>query len=305
MFNKSREQSPSWTFVTAKDVKWLAYLFSECAMIILNMFTIRIIPSIKSLPPFIIKLIISLAIADCTLGFSGLSRNFYVLFKQESILTDRYCSIDVFFIHVCCMSSLLHMNLITIFKFLSIRRPFCLEKIERFCIPSIVAVWLIVLAFCIEILVDKGVSRYEYNSYICQYNVSANALTILKTLISLFVPAIVALISDVNIYLLVRKQTKRIQEQNSERNHPHSPVINFKTIKTMFVLHFGILIAWTPYLFLSIIPEMISGRPIKSAHFYVTYIAISNSFWNPLIYWYTVKEFRRKFVSIFNFSKSC
>lgn len=305
MFNKSRELTQAWSLVTAKDVKWLAYLFSDFAMIILNMFTIKIIPSIKSLPPFIIKLIISLAIADCTLGFSGLSRNFYILFKQESILTDRYCSFDVFFIHVCCMSSLLNMNLITIFKFVSIKRPFCLEKIEKYCLPSIAVIWLIVLSCCIEILFHKAVSRYEYNSYICQYNVSANALTILKTFISLFLPAGVALISDVNIYLLVRKQTKRIQEQKSDRNNHLPTTLQFKTIKTMFVLHFGILIAWTPYLFLSIIPEMIFGHPIKSVHFYVTFLAISNSFWNPLIYWYTVKEFRKKFVSIFNFSKPC
>ena len=62
----------------------------------------------------------------------------------------------------------------------------------------------------------------------------------------------------------------------------------------------GYYITWTPYFALVAIPTTLTGKPMyPAAEFITPWVSGCNSFWNPLIYIFTMRPFYNAMVGVF------
>lgn len=290
-----------WNKVKFSNPKWISWIILQIFIMLSNTITIRIMYLVKSLPQLIIRLILSLAVADFTLGLGGLVRSIYIISFQNDIISSYFCNFDVFLIHVSLMSSIMNMTAITVFKLMSIHSPFLYERIESRGNLIICLIWLIILLICLEVLIDKNSVIFERNVFLCEYVFKINVPTTIKVIFIFVIPPILMFTLDVMLLLTARRQINKIHNIILTTSPCQKKFLkqHLKTVKTVFLMHIGFFIAWIPFSTTNILPKVFIGHSIEFLKFYVYYLSWSNSFWNPILYLFTVHEFRYRIKSIF------
>lgn len=294
-FVRVMSNSSMYSKIPFYDPKLIGYEISSFLILLLNGITLKILPKIRTLPKLIVRLMIFLAIIDLMVGVEGIFRYIYIIGFNTSY--PIFCKLDVFFLHVFCGSSIVIMSTLTLVKFCTIAAPFkysFLEKYGKF-VCILIVIYIISLSF--EILI-RNVVEYDQSSRICQYIYQFNVSSIIICFTALIFPLCVTIISDIGLFLITKRHASRIIALNvssigslpKERTAAH----HWKTIKTILVMHLGFLISWSPYLLSVVVLRIITKQLFRPIHYFSTLLALSNSFWNPIIYLFTVKEFKKR-----------
>ncbi|XP_065089728.1 trace amine-associated receptor 8c [Ochlerotatus camptorhynchus] len=79
----------------------------------------------------------------------------------------------------------------------------------------------------------------------------------------------------------------------SEKLADHEQRLNGSTSRTMAAISLGFIVIITPWTIQEIVATCTGSKIPTSIDFFVTWIALSSSFWNPFLYWLLNARFRR------------
>ena len=180
-------------------------------------------------------------------------------------------------------------------------------------LTTIVACWVYVLTLCIIPFISTRTDNNfnEENEIYCIYK-PTDAWTISMLVVNCFVPYIAIIVCyKFFVKALIRRKSTKLMKQNTQRNQVHN-TDKIVRLSIIITICYGFLM--TPsviyYILDSICPEVCFPSSYRSSLikkytvFIVKYLAFSNSLAPPLIYCFSLKEFRRRMLSVMRTKKS-
>ncbi|XP_039605600.1 trace amine-associated receptor 1-like [Polypterus senegalus] len=276
-----------------------------CAVILFtvsgNLLVIIAIAHFKQLHTPTNFLTLSLAVADLLLG--GLVMPLCVIRTVEKCwyFGDLFCifhsSIDL----LLCVTSILHLFFISIDRYYAICHPF--EYKSKFTLTlmkkMIFICWSLAAAYGFAIIFTQfnvkpkesilGGNNYCVGS--CN-NLLNEVSSTISAIISFYIPGSIMIGIYVKIYMVASKQAKS-SRQTSEHRNEDSRKIETKAAKTLAIIVGVFLFCWSPTFFCIIINPAINFSIPSLLFEFVFWFSYTNSTFNPFIYAFFYKWFRK------------
>ena len=243
--------------------------------------------------------VISLAITDCLVGFSGalLLLKFYS-YCQRSSLHDMLLQGAI---RIPILSSMFHLILMGVERFVAIVWPLRFENMvtENTLKGGIAACWIISFLICFGYLGWLPyISRFPD---MCLWQTAPLQATLVVELLLYGIIFTGMIIIYGKKICIARAHTRRIQAANEEQQSQSSPVRPniSKGMKLVGLLLSAYLIAWLPYFVVYfIILHHGYSTIINTSSMVVLHFGLANSCVNTLIYAWTNTDFRMAYFSL-------
>uniref|UniRef100_A0A8C4RIY0 G-protein coupled receptors family 1 profile domain-containing protein n=1 Tax=Erpetoichthys calabaricus TaxID=27687 RepID=A0A8C4RIY0_ERPCA len=240
-------------------------------------------------------LTLSLAVADFLLG--GLVITVEKCWYFGDIFCIFHSSIDL----LLCITSILHLFFISIDRYYAICHPFkyksiftvTLMKKKIFICWSLATVYGFAMIFS-EFNVKPKESILDGNNYCvgtCT-GIQNEVSSTISAIISFYVPGSIMIGIYVKIYMVASKQAKS-SRQTSEHRNEDSRKRETKAAKTLAIIVGVFLFCWSPCIFCLIINPAINFSIPSLLLEFVFWFSYTNSTFNPFIYAFFYKWFRK------------
>ncbi|XP_033103254.1 histamine H2 receptor-like [Anneissia japonica] len=263
-----------------------------------NILSILVLNRLKSMSEVPKIFLLSLAFTDLCMGLLNDLFSIIPGITSSWPYGDAFCKVIGISGSIFCGVSLLSLMSVSVDRYIAISKP--LHYIQLVTRPrALCVVTTIWISTCILVTLSsilKGDGSVIYNPRLCTCMVAWGD-TEFKTfnLITLFafimVPAIGMLLLYIRLFFISRRHIRKITEV-STGNPPVISRHERKAIKTLFIVTGAFNVAWLPFLiahsYLAISGKVIDDRLL----FFVLWLAISNSWWNVLIYSVTNRAYR-------------
>uniref|UniRef100_A0A8C4X3C9 G-protein coupled receptors family 1 profile domain-containing protein n=1 Tax=Erpetoichthys calabaricus TaxID=27687 RepID=A0A8C4X3C9_ERPCA len=246
-------------------------------------------------------LTLSLAVADFLLGGLVMPPSAIRTVEKCWYFGDIFCifhsSIDL----LLCITSILHLFFISIDRYYAICHPFkykskftvVLIKKMIFLCWSLAAVYGFAMIFA-EFNIKPKDSIHDKNNYcVGSCNVIQNEVsTRISSIISFYIPGSIMIVIYVKIYMVATKQAKSLRQTIEHRNED-SRKREAKAAKTLAIIVGVFLCCWSPSFFcITINPAIHFSIPSLLLEI-VYWFSYTNSTFNPFIYAFFYKWFRK------------
>ena len=202
--------------------------------------------------------------------------------------TAGVCSVQIatgYFISFFCISSLVHLFLMTVDRYVAIMRPYAyIQTITkaRVLIASTLA-WTLTIIMHIMLLIDEELVTYIKHAVI----VSLITITV---------------ICNVIVYREVHRHEKEIAAQQVDVASRENFLSQKRAFKLTVMIIILIMISYLPIIIFLRLKEplksIVSLRSLSSIFMVVLSLATFNSFINPLIYCIRLRQFRVAFIKL-------
>ncbi|XP_006814359.1 G-protein coupled receptor 52-like [Saccoglossus kowalevskii] len=261
----------------------------------------------------------SLACADLGVGVFVSPLSIYPAYINYWPYGHRVCTMAAFFTELFSCISVCSLALIGIDRYLAVSQPLAYKTImppER-ARNVILVKWFLLLLMCLLPVFGVVEVMYYADLYICNVAWELEIGYALGVFILVIIPSFVAVFfCYFHIFRISHKAARQIdQQRDSIRNNVQSKTIGSTSKRKGAMMSFIIIgsfcLCWTPWLALQIqesvvfarsesTGSVISGHPhLPQAHFVTMWLAISNSFFNCVIYFLSNKSFRKGAKRIF------
>ena len=251
-------------------------------------------------------MLFSLAVSDLLMVVSMAFNSTMILYGQWQF-TTTICTVVSSLALTLCFISILHLCLLSIDRYLSIKKPFRHRQLMSKCtvVVLMVLIWLVP-----SVVVNLPYADFEFRSSVfgCLKNTSQHhnpSSSFILVLIFVILPFAVLFYVYMYLFKVVRRHARRIvgiqphQHQNSSTDTRLVLRHEVKSIKT-FALVIGVfLLCYTPFFLLgSYASSKGTGTIPHDLMSAVTWLAFCNSFCNPMVYSLRYKQFRESFHKI-------
>lgn len=264
-------------------------------IIVSNIFTIIILATTKHLRNVTGYLMISLAVADLGVGITTSILLFYTLFTDD--LTQITCDWTGFVSSVSWVVSVYTLMLLSLDRYLAITKPLHYHIIVTpfRCYIAITLTWL--MSSFLWILPVIGVGGYTFNAEEaeCYFNIEAHPAQWIAYMVIIFVPTSGTIIFCYSAIWKISIHRQPLSHIILNQQNLHQDYINYRALKTLSIIVGAFYIAWTPYIVehlvkafkgtLEHVPEVLEIS--------IFVLAVTNSFWNPIIYIGMNRRFRK------------
>lgn len=259
---------------------------------ILILLALCVTKNMKSLESIFIA---NLAISDMyvTLVADGMSivaklegENFFSLYPGLCQFIAYGCTMS-------CVNSLGTIALMSFNRYIFICHHQYYEKIFKkpTCILMCISLYCVGLLLVLLNLAGVGDHSFDRKSLECIWDRMATYYyTVVFSVTLVWIPVVVTGFSYLNIYITVRKSTKRMKK-HQVREQPSKSSISLA--RTLFIIYAVFATCWIPYA-LIIVVDRNDTFPYE-AHLYVTVFAHLHPSINWLVYYFTNTKFRRAF----------
>ena len=252
-------------------------------------------------------MLFSLAVSDLLMVIS-MAFNSTMILHNKWIFSSTMCTVVSSLALTLCFISILHLCLLSIDRYLLIKKPFKHRNLmsKRIMIILMVLIWLVP-----SVVVNLPYADFEFRSSVfgCLKNTSQHdnpSSTFLLVVIFVILPFLLLFYVYVCLFKVVRQHARRIvdlqpdQNDNGAKTRPLLRLeIQVKFIKTFAFVIGAFLLCYTPFFVLgSYASSKGTGTISNDLISLVTWLAFCNSFCNPVMYGLRYKQFRKAFRKI-------
>ena len=249
--------------------------------------------------------LLSLAVSDLLMVIS-MAFNSTMILHNKWIFGSTMCTVVSSLALTLCFISILHLCLLSIDRYLLIKKPFKPRNSmsKRTLIILMVLIWLVP-----SVVVNLPYADFEFRSSVfgCLKNTSQHhnpSSTFLLVVIFVIVPFLVLSYVYVCLFKVVRHHARCIVDLQPDQNDSGAKTglrleIQVKFIKTFAFVIGAFLLCYTPFFVLgSYASSKGTGTISSNVISLVTWLAFCNSFCNPVVYGLRYKQFREAFRKI-------
>lgn len=251
-------------------------------------------------------LLLSLALSDLLMVVS-MAFNSTMILHGKWLFSRTVCTVASSLALPLCFISILHLCLLSIDRYISIKKPFKHHQLmsQRTVVVLIVLIWLVP-----SLVVNLPYADFEFRSSVfgCLKNESHHtpSSSFILVLIFVILPFTVLLYVYIYLFKVVRQHARRMVDvqpvthsQHSSRNVRLVLKQEIKSIKTFALVLGAFLFCYTPFFFLGTYASSKgTGAIPPDVMWAVTWLAFCNSFCNPVVYSLRYKRFRESFRKI-------
>jgi hypothetical protein len=249
-------------------------------------------------------MLVSLAISDVLMVVS-MAFNSTMILHNQWLFTDTMCTVVSSLALTLCFISILHLCLLSIDRYLSIKKPFKHRDLmsKRTVTVLMVLIWLVP-----SVVVNLPYADFEFRSSVfgCLKDTSQHhnpTSTFLLVVVFVMLPFFVLFYVYVYLFKVVRQHARRILDLQPSQDGANNlrPVLKqeVKSIKTFAFVIGAFLLCYTPFfLFGSYASSRGTDTISDDVMSAVTWLAFCNSFCNPVVYSLRYKHFREAFRKI-------
>ena len=254
-------------------------------------------------------MLLSLAVSDLLMVLS-MAFNSTMVWYGEWQFSGTICTVVSSLALTLCFISILHLCLLSIDRYMSIKKPFKHRELmsKRTVMVLVVLIWLVP-----SVVVNLPYADFDFRSSVfgCLKNSSQHhnpSSSFLLVLIFVILPFSVLFYVYIYLFKVVRQHARRIVDiqLNVQGNNPQtSKRVRFvlkqevKSIKTFALVIGAFLLCYTPFFLLGTYASSKgTGTIPHDVISAVTWLAFCNSFCNPVVYSLRHKQFRESFRKI-------
>ncbi|XP_064621728.1 probable G-protein coupled receptor 21 [Lineus longissimus] len=262
-----------------------------------NIFNITVLMRTKTLrnnPGFFM---LNLAITDLALGVEGLSGTFYHAALGIWPINHTSASMHGLFGQMFLGVSATTLAAVSIDRYIAISRPLIYHTVMtiKTCIIMMIVVWLSNLL--VVLIPIFGYGRYEFNpnTYLCHTDFrSFRILLFVDFGIQIMPATAVITFCYWRIFLISKRAHEDIAKLNIGATYKQKPKKNaMKAVRTIGITVVAYYISWMPFSILQLINAFTVVNFPKVMDFSISFLGISNSFMNCIIYCITHRDFYR------------
>ncbi|ESO87831.1 hypothetical protein LOTGIDRAFT_84413, partial [Lottia gigantea] len=250
----------------------------------------------------------SLAVADIMVGLLAMPFYIFLLWKRGIRITDFLCSVAFSLDVLACSSSIFHIIMMAVDRYLAISRPLY-HKI----LPSYVSFIFVAIAWIVPTLISvppllSNAHLNENMNISCALCESDTHLSveyrITSTVLSFYIPAIIVCILYLMLYLTIKKRQivrennlTELQGNADKKKVSHADSAAAKTIGLILSCF---LISWTPFFVLNLCFLGTENETIQIIFAITVIWSYANSMINPFVYYRCNKSIKETVRDMFN-----
>uniref|UniRef100_A0A336LJ54 CSON005263 protein n=1 Tax=Culicoides sonorensis TaxID=179676 RepID=A0A336LJ54_CULSO len=172
-----------------------------------------------------------------------------------------------------------------------------LHSSKKGCVAILSVTWILCLTFFSVLVLPKG---YYFNStglLACEPFYSKPSYRILSSCAFYFPTTMVLMYCYGSSFHANRRRfvtpTSTVSLPVDEKQKELEPHSSGSTSRTMAAISLGFIVIVTPWTILEIVTACTGSKVPSYLDFTITWLALSNSFWNPFLYWLLNAHFRR------------
>lgn len=272
----------------------LLILFITSAIIVSNILTLLVIAKTEHLSLLNRYFFVSMTVCDLCIGLFVTPFSFWTSMFGQWIYGEKFCHVEAYLAVIFWIASIYSLTWTSIDHYVAIRKP---DRYDSLMTPMrsicwLTLIWVAAFSFCCPPLFGAERAKYYVEAAICIIDWNLQKAYVITSGVLIIVPPVVALtISNLYIFTAAYRVNKLVYEKCSDsKSRPGHYLVNF-------ILGILYLVAWLPWCCLQmydIIQTRLGGSLApEKLHFYLMWLAISNSFFKFLVYCLFDGDFRK------------
>ncbi len=268
---------------------------TSALIIIVNLVAIISICLTRSLLNVTGYLMITLAGADLAVGLTTAIPLVHAAFSLQ--LSTVACDIMAFLSSVSWVVSVYTLALLSLDRFMAIARPlsYANDVTGPRCAVAVASVCL--FAGLIWVLPLAGVGSYKYNDeeVACYFDVVRHPVQWIAYMAVIFLPATAIIGTSYSAILKISLRQRKQIASATEGGSGDARKKNYKAMRTLLIIAGAFYVAWLPFIVEHIVKAALGKLEYvpEWAEITIYALAVTNSFWNPVIYVSTNATMRR------------
>ncbi|PVD30787.1 hypothetical protein C0Q70_10062 [Pomacea canaliculata] len=221
-------------------------------------------------------LMTSLACTDCSMGVFVTSLSAYPAIHGCWPFGDSICMWQAFMLSALFHESTLSLTLIAVDRYMAVSHPLRYQTFvsKRMVIGLIITSWILCFLVYGIIVIGFGQCLYYYDMVAmnCEPEYSNSEMTTSVLVIFYLFPTVLIVV--------------RVRETTASTGH-------LRATRTLAIVTMGFFVAVTPWTLTQLLMTLTQSPVPELVDFTVTWVAISNSFWNTIIYLVSSTSYRK------------
>ncbi|XP_071951790.1 histamine H2 receptor-like [Antedon mediterranea] len=215
---------------------------------------------------------------------------------------------------IFCGVSLLSLLSVSIDRYIAISNPlhYILLVTKKRALFAVTSIWIFTFILVTLASILEGKQFVIYKRDLCTCIVAFGDLQFkIFIIITLFafimVPGLLMILLYIRLFFISRKHIRQITELTVSSNNG-IPIVSkkeWKAIKTLFIVTGAFNIAWLPFLIVHSYMAITNNTVNDGALFFILWLALSNSWWNSLIYSATNHAYRKNALQVMKSMLPC
>ena len=270
---------------------------------------------------------VSLTLADLCVGLFVTPFSVWTTVFERWIYGDRFCHVEAYVAAILYIASVHSLAWLSVDQYVALRKPDRHASIMTSTRSScwVAFVWATAVGFCLSPLFGSSTARYYADAYVCVVDWSSQTAYFITAAVLLVVPPLVALgFANVYIFTSTYERDKAVYDRvafelapSAVSNDAGAVLVTIESTRPELyavnvIVGWVYVVVWLPWCILQLYCYLTAASAIdhnqRSAasdavaatvtvdlaalHFWLTWLAIGNSFWKFIVYVICFHDFR-------------
>jgi len=287
---------------------------------------------------------VSLTLADLCVGLFVTPFSVWTTVFQRWIYGDRFCHVEAYIAAVLYIASVQSLAWLSVDQYVALRKPDRHASIMTSTRSScwVAFVWTTAVGFCLSPLFGASTARYYAEAYVCVVDWTSQTAYFITAAVILILPPLVAL-AFANVYIFTTMYERDKAVYDRAPFEPAAPAVLSEAGAALVVVEstrpqlyavnvivgWVYVVVWLPWCILQLYcyltqpavahtddtrlatTDAVSGTGsvltprLAALHFWLTWLAIGNSFWKFIVYVICFHDFRTGLRILYNNYIAC